>query len=124
MDGEKKARKLINYLNIPFELLDKLPDQISQLESCFNTECKESSFMLPNESNQQLPEVFLRTRLLDEATNFINENFEEEKPGWNDNIDIMISKWESFELFEPEDEEPSTKEEDLDILKGLILERE
>ncbi|RVD90969.1 hypothetical protein TUBRATIS_25900 [Tubulinosema ratisbonensis] len=124
MDSEKKAKKIISYLNIPFDLVEKFSDQLIALESCLNTESKETCFLIPNEPNQQLPEVFLRTKLLDETECFINNNFIEEKDNWNDCIDEMITKWESFELFEPEEDNFIKKEENLEDLKELITERE
>lgn len=125
MDSEKKVKKIMAYLNIPYEQIDQLPDKISILETCLNTESKESSFLLPTETNSQLPEIFLRTKLLDESNTFIDGNFTEVTENWNKNIDKMISKWESFEFIENIDEEElPQKEIDMDLLKKMIQLRE
>ncbi|KAM0676368.1 hypothetical protein GVAV_000333 [Gurleya vavrai] len=113
MNIEHKIDQMLTIINNTPNNNEKMLECFTAIEPYQDTIItdKECS-LIPKEDNLQLPNIFLRTKMMPEAEKFINSNkvLKENCKIWNRNLQIILECLEGSEIVDEEEIEENSDE--------------
>ncbi|EJW03898.1 hypothetical protein EDEG_01808 [Edhazardia aedis USNM 41457] len=122
MNISLQLEKMIDALNISPDEIDTFLTSISSLKLIMQQKHTGiTSFVVPQQANFQLPDIFLRTKQIPECEKFMRENSKKISiKEWNENIDNSLNIIAEYELEQEEFDDEDISPFDDEFVKNNI----